>query len=202
MTPFVIGLAGGTASGKTTLALAMTQALGERVLYISHDRYYVRVPHPPSHNFDEPSALNTPELVRDLDRLRAGQSAELPDYDFPNHQPHVHTERVEPRPVLLVEGLFVLAEPALRERLDLRVFVHCDADIRLVRRIRRDVVERGWRVEQVLERYLRDVRPGHLAFIEPSRAHADLVLDGTEPVEALLAQTLRVSGLAGALGGA
>lgn len=202
MRPFVIGLAGGTASGKTTLAQALEQALGERLLSISHDRYYTRVPHPPSFNFDQPGALDTASLVADLDRLRAGQPAELPDYDFPNHQPHAHRVLAAPRPVLLVEGLFVLAEPALRERLDLRLYVHADADIRLVRRIRRDVVARGWDVEQVLVRYLRDVRPGHVAYIEPSRAHAHLVLDGTAPVGELLRQTLAAAGLEGAAPGA
>lgn len=195
MTPFVIGLAGGTASGKTTLARALEQHLGERLLSISHDRYYGRVLDATNHNFDEPGAVNTPALVADLDRLRAGNPADLPDYDFPRHQPKPEKQRVQPRPYILVEGLFVLGDASLLRRLDLRIFVHADADIRLVRRLRRDVVERGWNVEQVLQRYLRDVRPGHLRYIEPTREHADLVLDGTEPVEQLLAEVLAAVGI-------
>lgn len=193
----VIGIAGGTASGKSTLTRALVTALGERALYISHDRYYRTLPdafreRPLDYNFDHPDALETERLVRDLDALYAGRAVQLVDYDFGvcARAPKERWHHVEPREIAVVEGILALAEPSLRQRYDLRVFVHTDADLRLARRLRRDIVERGDTPDGVIAQYLATVRPMHEAFVEPSRNHADLVLDGTAPVEAGVAALL------------
>ena len=139
---FVIGMAGGTASGKTTLAQHFAESLGERLLVITHDRYYRDIPEPRGYNYDHPDALDTQLLVENLDALRAGRPAKLPDYDFRNHRRRAEPERVSPRPLVLVEGILVLSDPALRSRMDYTVYVHTADDLRLIRRLRRDIVER------------------------------------------------------------
>lgn len=185
MRPFVVGIAGGTASGKTTIAGAACAALD--ALRLTHDRYYRNAD---AHtNFDHPDALDTARMVADLDRLRAGLDADLPDYDFSTHSRRPEEERVQPRAVLVVEGILVLAEPELRARMDLAVFVDAPSDLRLIRRARRDVAERGRTVESVFAQYLATVRPMHERFVEPSKAHAHLVLDGAG---ALSAETTRL----------
>lgn len=193
MNPLVIGIAGGTASGKTTVAHRFAAAC--QALLLSHDRYYVDFPEPRGANFDHPDSLDTPLLVAHLDALRAGRPAALPVYDFPTHRRLAHTESVDPRPVIVVEGILVLADPALRARFDLRVFVDAPDDIRFIRRLRRDVRERGRTVESVIEQYLATVRPMHLTYVAPSRAAADLVLDGTDGVDG---QVERLSALVAA----
>ncbi|HHO51473.1 MAG TPA: uridine kinase [Deltaproteobacteria bacterium] len=175
--PFVIGIAGGSASGKSTLAQATEERLGARCLRIAHDRYY-RSAHDPETNFDHPEALDTLALAQDLDRLRSGQPAHLPRYDFSSHQRLPKPELHLPRPILIVEGILVLAVPELHTRLDLKIFVTAPADVRLIRRLRRDVAERGRSMGDVLSQYERSVRPMHERFVAPSEAHADLVLDG------------------------
>jgi uridine kinase len=180
VTPFVVGIAGGTASGKTSIAGLVTEALD--ALRLTHDRYYRDAD---AHtNFDHPDALDTARMVRDLDRLRRGESARLPDYDFEAHRRRADEESVDPRAVIVVEGILVLSEPTLRARMDLAVFVEAPADLRLIRRARRDVVERGRTVESVFAQYLATVRPMHDRFVEPSRAHAQLVLDGAGSLDA------------------
>ena len=184
----VIGIAGGTASGKTTVAEALQRALGDRAVTIVHDRYYRDLPaayrHDPStYNFDHPDALDTDRLVHDVDRLRAGAPVDLPRYDFAKHARAPDPDRVDPRPILIVEGILVLGHGALRSRFDLRVFVETPDDLRLMRRIRRDVAERGRTWDDVLVQYERTVRPMHLQHVEPTRAFADLVLDGTAPID-------------------
>lgn len=181
MTPLVIGIAGGTASGKTTVAHRFADRCD--ALLVSHDRYYQDFPEPRGANFDHPGSLETPLLVAHLDTLRAGKPAALPVYHFPTHRRLAATETVDPRPVIVVEGILVLADPDLCQRFDLRVFVDAPDDIRFIRRLRRDVAERGRTVESVIDQYLSTVRPMHLAWVAPSRAHADLVLDGTDGVE-------------------
>ncbi|MFN7145812.1 MAG: uridine kinase [Myxococcota bacterium] len=177
--PFVVGVAGGTASGKTTLAELAAGVTGAAL--VTHDRYYRDAD---AHtNFDHPDALDTDRLVDDLDRLRAGAAVDLPVYHFPTHKRLPLTERLEPRPIVIVEGILVLASPALRERFDLSVFVHASADVRLIRRVRRDIAERGRDLESVLAQYLTTVRPMHERFVEPSAAFAQLTLDGEGRLE-------------------
>lgn len=185
--PFVVGIAGGSASGKSTLAQAAEGLLGERCLRIAHDRYYHSVRDPSGEtNFDHPEALDTHSLTQDLDQLREGRAVQLPLYDFASHQRLPQTERHTSRPILLVEGILVLAVPELRLRLDLKVFVTTPPDVRLIRRLRRDVAERGRSMGDVLEQYERSVRPMHEQFVAPSQEHADLVLDGTGQLEELV----------------
>lgn len=187
--PFVVLLGGGTASGKTTIAHRLSLQTG--ALHIAHDRYYRDVPVPRGHNYDHPDALDTARLVADLARLRAGEVAELPVYDFPTHRRAPYTEPVSPRPLIVVEGILALHDAGLRANADLPVFVHAADDLRFARRVLRDVGERGRDVGGVVTQYLDTVRPMHHAFVEPSRAYARLVLDGEGDlelaVEALLA---------------
>jgi uridine kinase len=177
--PFVVGIAGGTASGKTTLALRVAARLDAALL--THDRYYRDAT--PETNFDHPDALETTRLVTDLDRLRAGEPVDVPIYDFPTHRRTLVTERMEPRPFVVVEGILVLSEPALRSRFDLAVFVDAPADLRLIRRIRRDMVERGRTLESVLAQYLGTVRPMHDRFVQPAAVYAALTLDGSGRID-------------------
>ena len=181
--PFVVVISGGTASGKTTIAQALAARLGDRALLVSHDRYYRDVADPLDHNYDEPGALDTALLVEHLRALRDHQPVTLPIYHFPIHRRLPEVDVVSPRPVILIEGLFVLGDPAVRAQADLLVFVEAESDLRLARRLRRDVIERGWNIEQVLTRYMRDVREGYRRFIRPSRAYANVILDGEGPVE-------------------
>ncbi len=174
--PFVIGLAGGTASGKTTLALRYADTSGALVL--GHDRYYHDVADRKTFNFDHPDSLDTDLLIEHLDQLRRGEPAELPVYHFPTHRRLAETERVDPAPLLVVEGILVMSHAALRERFDLAIWVEAPADIRLARRVRRDTQSRGRTVESVLDQYLGTVRPMHEQFVAPAARHADLVIDG------------------------
>lgn len=193
MQPRILGIAGGTASGKSTLASALVEALGDRALHVVHDRYYKSLPEgrsPLDHNFDHPDALDTARMVEDLRTLAGGEPAELPVYEFHRHRRADHTERAEPREVVVVEGILVFTDPALRALMHHRVFVHTPDDIRLMRRIRRDLQKRGRTVEDVLAQYERTVRPMHQTFVAPSLQHAELVLEGTDPVDALLAAVM------------
>lgn len=197
MRPVVVGIAGGTASGKTTTARAIVERLGDRCLWLTHDRYYRSIPsdlaHDPTrHNFDHPDALETSMMVEHLRALREGSPVRLPNYDFPSHTRVTEDrwDRVEPREVVVVEGILVLADAGLRDLMDHRVFVHAPDDIRLIRRIRRDVAERGRDVSEVLEQYLKTVRPMHQAFVAPSQAHAHLVVDGTTTTEAMVSAVM------------
>jgi len=196
---FILGIAGGTASGKTTIASALTASLGDRVIVLSHDRYYFDVPEPRGHNYDHPDALDTGLLVDNLDALRAGGPAALPVYDFRSHTRLPGREQVMPAPVVLVEGILILAEPRLRARLDFKIFVEADDDLRLVRRLRRDILDRGRDVEGVLDQYLATVRPMHRQFVAPSRHHADLVLSGEAPLEQSLTRLTRALEVLGAI---
>lgn len=195
MKPVVVGIGGGTASGKTTTARALAEVLGDRCVWLTHDRYYLSLPvdvrsTPILHNFDHPAALETARMVADVRSLRAGRPTSVPIYDFSHHERALGEEIVTPREILLVEGILVLAEEALRAELDHRVYVHAPDDIRLIRRIRRDIAQRGRAVEQVLAQYERTVRPMHEQYVAPSRAFADLVVDGTTTTEAMVASVL------------
>jgi uridine kinase len=182
MRPIVIGVAGGTGSGKTTIANEILHRVGaEHVAYIPHDAYYRELGHLPREerarvNFDHPDSLETSLLVEHLQALRAERAVEIPIYDFTIHMRTEETRRVEPAPVILVEGILVFVEPELRELLDVKLYVDTDADVRFIRRLQRDVHERGRSVESVCEQYLTTVRPMHLEFVEPSKRYADVII--------------------------
>jgi len=146
----------------------------------------VAIPDPKGFNYDEPSAFDTALLESHLAALRAGRPADLPIYDYATHRRQQAVDRVQPKAIVLLEGILVLSEPRLRALLDLQVFVDTALDICLIRRIRRDAVTRGRGAESVIAQYLRDVRPAYFEHILPAKPHADLVLDGTEPVEGLV----------------
>ncbi len=179
--PFIILVAGGTASGKTSIVEQFVAQTG--AAHIGHDRYYFDVPEPRGHDFDHPDSLDTRLLVEHVARLRSGQHADLPVYEFASHSRAVETERVEPAPLMVVEGILVLQEPALVALADLVVFVEAPEPIRLERRIHRDITERGRTEESVMDQFHKTVKPNHDQFVQPSKAQAGLVLDGTEPIE-------------------
>ncbi len=180
--PVTIGVAGGTGSGKTTFSQALLDRIGPTgIAYLPHDRYYKDINHIPLHerrlrNFDHPNALDTQILVQNLKDLQNGQPTEAPVYDFREHQRMPYTDTIQPQPILLVEGILIFAEAALRDLFDVKIFVDTDADVRFIRRLRRDITERGRSVESVIEQYLNTVRPMHLEFVEPSKRYADVIV--------------------------
>lgn len=182
MTPIIIGVAGGTGSGKTTVALKILERVGfDRVAYLPHDAYYRDASHlPPAEraqlNFDHPDSLDNSLMAEHLRRLRAGQAVEIPVYDFKTHSRLKETRRVEPQPVILVEGILIFADKQLRDLMDMKIFVDTDADLRLIRRFQRDIQERGRSIESVINQYLNTVRPMHLEFVEPSKRYADVII--------------------------
>jgi len=180
--PFIVGIAGGTGSGKTTLALHIARALGEAgVAVIDADAYYNDLSHLPLQhrhqiNFDHPDALDAGLLVKHIQSLRQGRAVRKSLYDFTTHTRCADTVAIEPKPVVVVEGMLIFALPALIELFDLKIFVDEDADIRLLRRIRRDLRERGRTIEMIAEQYCGFVKPMHQQYVEPSKAHADIIL--------------------------
>ncbi len=180
--PCVLGVAGGTGSGKTTVARAILDGVGaDRIALIEQDSYYRDVDWRSEtellhHNFDHPSALDNELLVSHIAALKAGHPIEVPIYDFVRHRRTARTKRVEPQPVILLEGILIFVEPSLRELLDLKIYVDTDADLRLIRRLGRDMSERGRSVQDVLRQYLESVRPMHLEFVEPSKRWADVII--------------------------
>jgi len=180
--PLIIGVAGGTGSGKTTISNSILERVGsDQISYIQHDHYYRDRSHLPSEergkiNFDHPDSLENELLARHLKMLKEGQAVEVPQYDFTTHVRKPETTRVEPRRVILVEGILIFALKALRDLMDIKVFVDTDADIRLIRRIRRDMTERGRTLESVIRQYTESVRPMHLEFVEPSKRYADIII--------------------------
>ena len=182
MTPLVIGIAGGTGSGKTTIAAKLAAAIPPgRCVVIDHDAYYCDQSALPQAerdlvNYDHPSALESTLRARHLAELRAGRAVEVPIYDYATHTRRRDTRRVAPAPVVIVEGILVFVEAPVRAQLDIKIFVDTDADIRLMRRIRRDLEQRGRTFQSVRDQYYATVRPMHLEFVEPSKRHADLVI--------------------------
>jgi len=178
----IIGVAGGTGSGKTTVAMRILERVGaEHIAYIPHDAYYRDLSHlPPAQrtqvNFDHPDSLETELLIKHLRQLRAGRPVNIPVYDFTTHTRASRTRQVGPASVILVEGILVFAEAALRELFDVKLYVDTDADIRIIRRLQRDVQERGRTLESVIQQYLTTVRPMHLEFVEPSKRYADVII--------------------------
>jgi uridine kinase len=179
---FVIGICGGTGSGKTTITNRLSSALsGDGVLVLQQDHYYKDLSHlPPAErtrrNFDHPDALDTPLFVEHVRRLREGHAVERPMYDFTQHRRLEQTERLEPRRAVIVEGILIFENAALRDLMDLKIFVDTDADLRFIRRLLRDIRERGRTLDSVVEQYTATVRPMHLEFVEPSKRYADIII--------------------------
>ncbi len=182
ISPLVIGVAGGTGSGKTTVADEIVRRVGaDRIVSVHQDRYYrdlshIDVERRVRHNFDHPDAIEETLLVAHLDLLTSGRPAPLPVYDFANHVRTDEVQVVEPRPVVLLEGILILAVAAVRKLIDVKLFVDTDSDIRLIRRLRRDLSQRGRTVQSVMDQWCESVRPMHLEFVEPSKRYADLII--------------------------
>ena len=180
--PIVIGIAGGTGSGKTTVANVILNRVGAgKIAFLPHDAYYKDLDDLPRSqrdliNFDHPDSLETDLMVEHLKPLRAGQAVDIPIYDFTTHSRTDQTNRLESQSVILVEGILVFAEAALRELFDIKIFVDTPPDIRFIRRLERDIIERGRTVESVIQQYQLTVRPMHLEFVEPSKRYADVII--------------------------
>jgi uridine kinase len=180
--PFIIGVAGGTGSGKTTVSRSIQRAVGpERLAYLEHDSYYNDHSHlsPEERdrcNYDHPNSLDTTLLVRHLHELCRWQEINVPIYDFATHSRTDRTYRVDAAPVILVEGILIFSEKELREMMDIKIYVDTDADIRFIRRLHRDAEERGRTLESIIEQYTSTVRPMHLEFVEPSKRYADIII--------------------------
>ena len=182
MAPLVIGVAGGSGSGKTTVVRKILDALGEvRVPVLEHDRYYrdrndLRLEERAALNYDHPDSLETDLLVRHVNELRAGRTIAAPVYDFTRHARKDETETITAGRAIIVEGILIYTDPALRKLMDVKVFVDTDDDTRFIRRLRRDTAERGRTVESVIDQYLGTVKPMHLEFVEPSKRYADIII--------------------------
>jgi len=180
--PLVIGIAGGSGSGKTTVAQQILNRVGaNQIAFIQHDSYYKDLSglHPVQHaeiNFDHPNSLETDLLIRHIVSLRDGKPVEVPIYDFSTDSRTRQTFKMEPRRVIIVEGILIFVEAALRELFDIKIFVDTDSDIRFIRRLERDRAERGRTTEAVIKQYLATVRPMHLEFVEPSKRYADVII--------------------------
>ena len=180
--PLVIGVAGGSGSGKTTVVRRIVDALGEaRVTVLEHDRYYrdrndLRLEERAALNYDHPDSLETDLMVMHLHELRAGRSVEVPVYDFARHARTATTETVVAGRAIIVEGILIYTDAALRTLMDVKVFVDTDDDTRFIRRLQRDISERGRTVQSVIDQYLGTVKPMHLDFVEPSKRYADVIV--------------------------
>jgi len=178
----IIGICGGTGSGKTTIARSIVEAVGaENVVLVEQDSYYrdlADMPLDERHqaNFDHPDSLDSNLMVNHILRLKQGLDAEMPLYDFKTHTRTTKIEIIEPRPVVIVEGILIFSEPRVLDLLDVRVFVDTPDDIRLIRRLKRDHAERGRTYEHTMEQYMRTIRPMHWEFVEPSKRHADVII--------------------------
>ena len=181
-TPLVIGVAGGTGSGKTTVATVILKRVGaQNIAYVPHDAYYRNFSDLPRAqrdiiNWDHPDSLETDLMVEHVRALKAGRAVDLPVYDFTTHSRSGKFVHLEPQPIILVEGILIFAEPRLRELFDVKIFVDTDPDIRFIRRLQRDIAERGRTAQSVIQQYLNTVRPMHLEFVEPSKRYADVII--------------------------
>jgi len=201
--PIFVGIAGGTGSGKSTVASNIANGLPqESVALLDHDSYYKHHPEMPFEereflNYDHPDALDNELLLQHLDALKAGQAIEAPKYDFKTHARRKETRHIPTCPVVIVEGILVFVDSRIRERLDVKVFVDTDADIRVFRRIRRDMESRGRTFQQVREQYYKSVRPMHLQFVEPSKRWADIIIpeggNNRVALDLVLGKLLRVN---------
>jgi uridine kinase len=182
MGPIVVGVAGGSGSGKTTVVRRIVESIGdEQVTVLEHDRYYrdrndLRLEERAALNYDHPDSLETDLLVHHVQDLRAGRSIEAPRYDFARYARHGQTETIAPRRAMIVEGILIFTDPALRALMDVKVFVDTDDDTRFIRRLQRDISVRGRTVQSVIDQYLETVKPMHLEFVEPSKRYADVII--------------------------
>ena len=177
----VVGVAGGTGSGKTTIATAIRQGVGSRLSCLCHDYYYKDLSHLSLNeraktNFDHPDSLDTDLLVEHVRQLREGRGIDAPQYDFATHTRTKQTLRVEPAEVIIVEGILIYTCAALRELMDVKIFVDTEADVRFIRRLQRDIAERGRTLEQCIEQYMQTVKPMHTQFVEPSKRYGDVII--------------------------
>lgn len=178
----VVGICGGTGSGKTTIANRIVESLpAESVLVLQQDHYYRDLPHLSleerlKQNFDHPDSIDTPLMVTHVGELRSGRSVERPTYDFIEYRRLERTVRLDPRPALVVEGILIYESAELRNLMDIKVFVDTDADLRFIRRLQRDLDHRGRSVPSVIQQYLETVRPMHNQFVEPSKRYADVII--------------------------
>ena len=178
----IIGIARGTGSGKSTFTNRLRDRFGDNITVIYHDNYYKRHDDIPFEerkklNYDHPDALETDLLIEHIKRLRNGESIECPVYDYTVHNRSDKTVRIDPRKIILIEGILLLADPRLRSLLDIKIYVEADADERILRRILRDVKERGRDIDNIVEQYLTTVKPMHYLYVEPTRATADIVIN-------------------------
>lgn len=185
----IIGIAGGSGSGKTTLAANIAAHFGQQLSVLRHDDYYKSQKHiPPQErihlNYDHPSAFDTELLIEHLDRLKAGEAVDCPIYDYAHHDRSDRVRHVESTDVIILEGILIFENTELLARLDMKIFVDTDADVRIIRRLMRDVKERGRSLDSVVEQYLSTVKPMHEAFVEPSKKNADIIIPegGMNPV--------------------
>jgi len=182
--PFVLGIAGGSGSGKSTVVARVEAIVGPgHLALLPMDNYYKDLGDLPLEeraktNYDHPDAFDLDLLVHHLEELLAGRAIEMPQYSFVEHARLPETRRVEPAPVVVIEGILALYDPRIRERMDLKVYVDADPDVRFIRRLKRDIKERGRTVDSVIDQYLSSVRPMHLAFVEPTKRYADLIVPG------------------------
>jgi len=180
--PLTIGVAGGTGSGKTTVANVILERVGKQhIAYLPHDAYYREfIGLPPDQkaamNFDHPNSLETELMIKHIEQLKHGNSIEIPIYDFSTNSRTDRTIKVEPQPVIIVEGILLFVDKKLRDMLDVKIFVDTDPDIRFIRRLQRDINERGRTTESVVHQYLTTVRPMHLEFVEPSKRYANVII--------------------------
>jgi uridine kinase len=200
--PLVIAIAGGSGSGKTTVAQEILQRVGpDRIAFLQHDSYYKDLSGlPPTQraevNFDHPNSLETELLTEHIAALRDGKSVEVPIYDFSTHSRTDKTYTVQPRSVILVEGILIFTEASLRDMFDVKIFVDTDSDLRFIRRLERDIAERGRTTESVVKQYQLTVRPMHLEFVEPSKRYADIIIpEGGHNTAALDMVVARVEAL-------
>jgi len=189
MSTFIIGIAGGSGSGKTTLANNIARHFGDKISLLRHDDYYKAQSDVPESerakmNYDHPNAFDTALLISHLDALKQGKAINSPIYDYTVHDRSHERRRVESREVVVLEGILIFENPEILKRLDMKVFVDTDADVRIIRRIRRDVKKRGRSLDSVIDQYLSTVKPMHEAFVEPSKKHADIIIPegGKNPV--------------------
>ena len=200
--PLVVGIAGGTGSGKTTVAQKLAGSMPGACVMIEHDAYYIDQSHLSAEerahlNYDHPASLESSLLVHHLRELRANRGVDVPTYDFATHARTSETRRVEPARVIIVEGILVFTESALRDQMDIKIFVDTDADIRLMRRIRRDLEQRGRTFNSVRDQYYATVRPMHIEHVEPTKRWADLIIpeggDNRVALDILLGQLGRIA---------
>ena len=200
--PVIIGVAGGTASGKTTVSKKILDMIGaDHIAYLEHDAYYRDLSHLPfterqTMNFDHPESLENELLITHLEHLLRDQIINVPIYDFAQYIRTELTRQVNPKPVILVEGILIFVDKKLREMMDIKIFVDAPADLRFIRRLKRDIAERGRTVDRVIDQYLKTVRPMHQEFVKPSKQHADVIIprggQNIKAIDMIAAQILRM----------